>query len=83
LGKKIAQPAWAKRGQPHWRGAGVNAFECFRAAGGASRVVQTSRGVTESSRRKTSVSPNPSTEGAPFTSGPLVSVSTLPSRVAR
>ena len=55
-----------------------------RAAGAApSGWAQTSRGVTESSRRKTSVSPFVSTEGAPFTSGPLVSGSTFPSSVAR
>ena len=55
-----------------------------RAVGAAaSRRAQTSRGVTESSRRKTSVSPFWSMEGAPFTSGPLVSGSTFPSSVAR
>ena len=43
----------------------------------------TSRGVTESSRRNTSVPPFRSIEGAPFTSGPLVSAATFPSSVAR
>jgi hypothetical protein len=60
-------------------GAAARTFAVLAAAG-ASRIVQTSRGVTESSRRKTSVSPLRSMDGAPFTSGPLVSASTFPSR---
>ena len=44
---------------------------------------QTSRGVTESWRRNTSVSPVRSSEAPPFTSGPRVSASTRPSRLTR
>ena len=54
-----------------------------RAVADPSGCSQTSRGVTESSRRNASVSPFASIEGRPSSEGPLVSAVTWPSSVAR
>src|SRR4030042_6448083 len=83
LGKERSSRAWGFASVIGLGDGTAVALAPFLAVEDASRIAQTSRGAAESSRRKTSVSPFPSIDGAPFTSGPLVSASTFPSSVVR